>query len=246
MTLDLNFSGGPKMKVSPHGTSRSPIGLWQLNGDLLDSSGNGFTLVKTAGTEFYVNLCPYSTMMGMYFDGATYLVYSPAGRPAVSVLDITGDITIEALVQVAGITPSSQYIVCYGGNAETANANTLYSMYFASTKKFSFYWEWGAGTDAGAASTVASIISGRIHHIAYTRTGTTIKFYVDGQLVDTKDGVHAAETGVAPTGKLYIGSVDSGANKLTDIVVASVALIGSCLTDAQVLADAQGCLPWLY
>lgn len=69
---------------------------------------------------------------------------------------------------------------------------------------------------------------------------------MNGVFLSSVDGVTAADTGAAPTQSLVVGVAD---NRTTFLPagngISSLCIIASALTDAQVLEDAKGCLPWL-
>lgn len=245
--MDLVYPGGAKYKINMHGTSRSPIGLWQFNSTMNDTSGSGFNLTVNAGTEYYASMDMVGTK-GFYFNGSTTLIYTPPSHP--STLDITGAFTLEFLLLFMGAPATAGYFMTYGGNGSTQKDNILYQMGQTGTGAFSCNWEYGAPPtgpiNIGTGAVPNNVCVGRVHHIAISRTGAVSKFYTDGVLLTTVDGVNAADTVAPQSQRLLVSAADSGTTgRLANTCIASLCLIGSQLTDAQVLADAQGCLPWL-
>jgi len=88
----MTFVGPPGARGTalPHDLTHSPVGLWQFDGDLTDSSGNGFTLSLGAGsTQQFVEMAP--GLQGAWFNGTTF--YERTSTEAT--LQIPGPITIE-------------------------------------------------------------------------------------------------------------------------------------------------------
>ena len=103
-----------------HDLTYAPVALWQFNGDLTDSSGNGLTLSVEAGTLWYADLA--RGVKGIYFDGSTRLTRGVWD----SVLAISGDLTIEMIVRFQSLSASDSYLASFGASGETFGVNALY------------------------------------------------------------------------------------------------------------------------
>jgi hypothetical protein len=107
-----------------HDTTHSPIALWQLNGSLADSSGNGHNLSVLAGTERYCELWP--DLRGFHFDGVTRLGIGSF----VSALGVTGALTLECILLMASRTlQTNARFFDHSAAGETSATNALYLFY---------------------------------------------------------------------------------------------------------------------
>src|ERR1700733_858646 len=95
--------------IHRHDTTYSPVGLWQLNGTLNDTSGNGFNLTVESGTARYADMLPG---FQSFLVSATRLVYNTSGTS----LAITGDMTVECLFRSA-IPVSTTFFAGYAGGS---------------------------------------------------------------------------------------------------------------------------------
>jgi hypothetical protein len=230
-------SGGSS--ISLHDTTHDPLGLWQLNGDLTDSSGNGYTLTVGSGTEQYAPLS--DTLSGAHLDGSTYLIHDVA----VSALRLTGDMTIECLVKWLVDPPgygvnndtTSSALVAHGVGGETEATNTLYC-FGARSSGGGFTWvsESGGGTNA-AYNLDVEVPTSVWHHMAAVRDSNVVSIYLDGALLGSSSSLTTPTGG--SSGRFVIGALASGSSENPTCVIASVKLIGSALTAAQVKAEYQ-------
>jgi hypothetical protein len=236
----------PYPPVGQHGTSRSPLGLWQLDGGLTDSSGNGYDVALGAGTARYTGLLPGSTHKGFYFDSSTTLIRSTR----TAALDLLGAITVEFLLFLHTKITVDTELVTYGDSGETLNDNYLWSVRLIQSATggapcLDSFWEYSTGTNVSVSSTYPLPV-GELMHIAMTRTvngpNLDVRFYVNGTLTDTLTGNHVPEIGASPVQKVRIG----GPTLAPYTMIGSVCVIGgTALTDTEVLEDAKLCMPWL-
>jgi hypothetical protein len=106
--------------------------------------------------------------------------------PSYNVADLTldGDFTIEIFVKKNGSSYDYMYTI---GDANTA---TGFQLYFSGTNLY-FY----GGTASGVASAVlikSGVNDNKWHHVVATRSGTTLRFYLDGILENTTTGASVA------------------------------------------------------
>ena len=134
--------------------SRIPLdgdvqGLWDFDWDsgsestiLTDRSGNGNTLVPDGG-----NIGPTYTKIGN-LSGAHFFT-DDALRVADSTLEITGDLTIEALTTWDGTGTTAAALLGYYGVGETEATNTLYLLANHGTTGagLRYFTESGAGVN---------------------------------------------------------------------------------------------------
>lgn len=225
--------------VSQHDTTHGPVGLWQLDGDLLDSSGNGYDLTVGSGTEQYAPL--NSTDSAAFLDGSTYFVHDVE----VAALRITGDMTFECLVQFlvdppgegVNATTTSPSLIAHGAAGETEATNTVYAFGpRASAPGLTWVSESGGGSNAQR-NVDAEIPCGVWVHLAVVRDSNVVRTYMNGALLDTS-GALTAPTGGA-TGRLVLGALANGSSENPTCLIASAKLIDSALTAAEIKAEVQ-------
>jgi hypothetical protein len=185
----------------------------------------------------------------MYFDSVTSLIRDAR----VAAFDLVGAMTLECLLFLHQKPTVDYTIISHAASGETQADNYLWSLRViqslsANSPCLDSFWEYGSGSNVESTSTYPLPV-GQLIHAGLTRTvnggALDLRFYVNGVLVDTFAGLHVPECS-GPTQKTRIGSDDTGASsRATFVTVGSICLIGSALTDAQVLEDARECLPWL-
>jgi hypothetical protein len=225
--------------ISLHDTTHSPLALWQLDGGLTDSSGNGYTLTVGAGTERYAPLS--DTLSGFHFDGSTYLIHDVA----VEALRLTGDMTVEMLVKWLIDPPgygvnddtTSCSLVAHGINGETEATNTLYSIGTRPTGG-GLYWisESGGGTNA-TYDIDCEVPTGVWHHLAVTRASGVVSIYQDGALLGASSTLTTPTGGAS--GRLVLGALGKDSTERPTCVLSSVKVVGSALSAAQIRAEVQ-------
>ncbi len=226
----------PGINARQHDTTHSPVGLWQLDGGLTDSSGNGFTLTVEAGTERYAQLP--GGIQGFFFDAATNLVRSAAE----ATLLILGDMTIECLCEWIDSPPPTapnfntvivSHVGTHGSSTEANNA--VYRLGAAPTPGLRYFAESGAGSSILHDSVDG--VAQSLQHLAMVRSSDEITFYVNGGAIAATSSGLATPTG-GGSGRFRLGASE-GLNVPVKAVISSVKLIASALT-AQQIADEYG------
>lgn len=211
--------------AQPHDLTHSPVGLWQLNESLADTSGNGFDLELVAGVTRYTEMLP--GMPGLFLFNTYKYRHNATG----TALAISGDITIETIVRFRAYTGGA--LLSYDTNGETEADNYLYAMALTGPPtKTEFTHEHGAGVDDIHDIDLLPPI-GQTVHWAVRRQSNVVQHFLNG-----KPWGPASATLTAPTGgtnsKFHLGWV---ANPTCDADVASIKIVASALTDAQILAE---------
>jgi hypothetical protein len=219
------------MPIARHDLTHSPVGLWQFDGNLTDSSGNGNNLSAISGTPRYAELFP--GLRGLSCD----TVFRVGISSAPAVLRITGDVTLEMLI----VPDKSTGIGCVAfvtGNGETLATNTLWSLALLNTSNavngLRYAAESGAGVDA-----IYSInhgpLPGTLNHLAMARASDVITFYLNGKQLGASSGTLTTAAGGTSTG-FFVGADAAGANAMR-FSVSSLKVVSSALNAAQVLAE---------
>ena len=220
--------------VNPHGLDYNPVGLWQLNGTLNDTSGNGFNLTVEAGNIHYGQILP--GIRGALLVSAR-LVYNTF----TSTLAIAGDITIESLIYLPAYLVSLRDLVSHENAGETSADNSQYGIDMISgTGNVGFFSETGAGIDTYYALTERPPLNP--FHFAATRISNVIQFYQNGKPWGSPSSTLATPTG-GSSGRFRVGlSASNG----PEGVVASLKVIASGLTSTQVATEYNRTLGGLY
>lgn len=209
-----------------HDTTFSPIGLWQLNRSLADTSGNGNALTTSTGSARYVEIVPGLT--GGFFDAWRLVENSGAAA-----LRLLGDVTIEMLMVMRIYRPDVVAIYSHMNTGETAPDNTLYQTTVSTTFTLDWLQENGLGVDANS-SCFEQAPDVLPCHFATTRASGIIRNFVNGTPIGIASGILAAPTD-GSAGKLYVGGA-LGINSFSGML-ASFKIIGSALTPGQLTEE---------
>jgi len=187
----------------------STIGLWNFDNTLADFSGNGFTLTPTGALGFsYV----YPGKVGVMLGGSNTLEYAPTG----SVLGVTGDMTVELIMQATDDAVGS--IIQYAAVGETQAANALWGLGFnggssaSVNRRLTWTSEHGAGIDDTFTSGGNTNL-GYIHNVQYiaaSRIGNVVRFYYNGLQMGPPSAVLTTPDG-GSTSRLVFGAATPSA-----------------------------------
>lgn len=237
-------------KLRYHVADANTVGLWNGFANKNDSSGNGLTLSLGGGTERYGEVG--HGLQGFVLDGATW--YKRTVNDAV--LNLAGDMTIEAIVRpigqpsglanamVAGMGvaatdtgPNDNYYwVMYAGNG-TVGGNPNYTGIVSS----SFFFEHDAGVNVQCDSSTYRPLN-EPQHWAWVRTGTTVRAYLNGFKQGSDfTGLTLGTVGTTPTQKFSLGGSDTG-TELFSGIIASVKVSNVARSTAYIFNDAVRCL----
>lgn len=227
--------------------------LWQFQGSLLDSSGNGLHLATLdgetqhtpGGLEQYGALDAFT--QGFKFNGFTKL-----WAPLSPLLQLAGDFTFEWFMFQSG-TGSMTYFSSANpagrsGGASPDRTGSLYSFFWGSPNNPYYRQEnTGGGGGAGGATygrfnaqTVAWGV-GSSHRYAFRRSGTRMDGFFDGAKVtpdvptwDSQDLPPNIATGVE---RFFLGGFEGpGFEMNTNSIIGSFRAVNVARTDAEIAA----------
>ena len=215
-----------------HDLTHSPVALYQFEGDLTDSSGNGYDLTLESGSELYGSV---AGLPCFYFDNASS-VFRTAYDAA---LAITGAITVEMIVS---LTPGTAgVLIDFSASGETEATNILYNLSVDTSNTLSTLWESGGGTNRQGSNVY---VPSGVFHLAWTRdsAGTLSKIYINGAKVLEETLAGAASGGTSA--QLRIG--DSATGNPLGGYLASLKIVGSELSASEVLAEYERTLAPMF
>lgn len=226
-------------------TTHAPIGLWNFDNTLADTSGNGNDLVLSAGNSGFADIVPGKRGLAIWI-GTRY--ETPA---AVPLLQIPGDITIETIIQQDANPITNNPVLCqYRGPTATpleAN-NILYQFRVDATGAFTNTRNLGAASQSGvvvttvytSAGTPASL--GCIHNIVFLamrRQANVVTFFVNGLPFGNPSGVLTTPTGGDGANTRFCVGNNGPGTTAVEVVVLMLGLkvVANALSDAEIKAE---------
>lgn len=213
----------------PHDTTHNPVGLYQLDESLTDTSGNNNWYLSAVGGAgaIYTSIVP--GIRGHGFD--SYL----RGINATPNLAITGDLTIEMIVIVYEVpSGTNQRLIMHGQSGETEATNVVYCIDHILGGGLRYHAEYDAGVDI-IYDINDTLPIGIPVHLALVRSSNDVTFYMNGrQIGATSSGLNAPTGG--SSGYLYLG-LDFGNFYVLEGAIGSVKIISSALTAEQIRAE---------
>ena len=164
--------------INRHQVTPNTVGLWQFDGDLTDSSGNGYDLSVFTGQEEYSEVWP--GVQALYLRRLRTILYHNVTGTSLKIL---GDMTIEMIVNINADWPFGySEFVSFGAAGESSDTNYAYLVYLTGESTH-WFQEYGSGSDVDADLAVA--FPGQICHLAFTRRSSVVRCYCNGILRST-------------------------------------------------------------
>ncbi len=213
--------------VVRHNQAYDPVGLWQFNETLNDTSGNAFNMTVEAGTERYTDI--YPGLRGIQLIN-TRLIYNTF----TSTLAIAGDLTLECILFLETYPGASQVVMAsYMASGETSDTNAQY-FWALNTTDGNFTWLSESGAGVNATYTINDGPGLGLCHMAVTRTSNVLQYYLNGRAYGSASGSLTTPDG-GGSGRFRVGSPDSLFGP--ESVMSSLKVCNIALTAAQVAAE---------
>lgn len=212
-------------------TTHNPLLLYKFNGDLTDEGTIAQNLAVQAGTAYYLPSHGRS-QKALSFSS---LRLNAAANAAWQLL---GDMTLLAWVRVRSHLSTQTIIMPNGLISELEADNAPWSLRLVNGVP-EYFAEFGAGTNIFHTLTGYKVPINNWMLLGYTRESAQVQFYLNGYaLGPISVGLNAPTGGT--TAQMYVGDIGDG-SVYFDGDMAGIKLIGSVLTAAEILAEAQRC-----
>lgn len=225
-------------------TTHAPVGLWNFDNTLADTSGNGNNLVLAAGNPGFSDVVPGKKGLFVWV-GSRYA--TPA---AVPLLQLTGDYTMEVILQQDGNPITNNAVIAtYRGITSGLEAdNILYQFRvdatgaFTTTRNVASVTQSGAAVAATYTSAGTSDSLGCIHNIVFLairRQSNVMQFFLNGLPFGNPSGVLATPTGGNGVNTRFVVGANGPSAVAVEVAVLifGLKLINRALTDEEVKAE---------
>jgi hypothetical protein len=241
-------------------TRFNPIALYDFNNNILDKSGNGHNLflAPASGTIAYEN-GPFGSVSSFAFNGTTGLTSSTAAA-----LILTNSYTIQAVVRPKPQRAEQAKALMTIGeiNSSVSNKQNIFANMSINTNVFDngptffesigcFFWDNVTQSGFGGASNGAMYRNDEWMHIAVATDDLRNSFfYINGSLVFSCSHIAYPVIGNITDVYLTVGGIPVNTTGFTILDTAfsgsmsSLKVVGSRLTDAEILEEAELALPY--
>jgi len=223
-TYVATFSGSSSSRYRDAVLADTPLGYWRLGESsgttAADVSGNG-----RAGT--YVNTPTLGSPGLLSSDADTSVTFNGVDEH-VSIADapvwqLTGDLTIEALINMTGGHNYRTIVAKHRGSDDTS---TFEFRVYSGASKLQFVQKTTSGTFMTIASQTL-VNPGTTYHVAVTKQGTTVRLYIDGILDKTATFSGAVAANVSPARIGMRDGTKAFGGRIDEVAIYGHALSGS-------------------
>lgn len=225
------FSGTGIGEIGLHDTTYSPVGLWQFQDTLADSSGNGFDVTVDAGTLSFMPLA--QRMRGVRLDGLRLT------RPYTTLLAIKGDMTIE-MMSVLEKSDGGGVVIAYTGGADDTSSIYNYQYQISvntgigitpGSRGVSWLSEHGVGVnDLYVPTMLALPPPGEPFHFATSRINNKAQMYLNGKPFGT-----LSPTLLTPTDGSVAALFIGGTGRASGLTSPVDTVAGMCVTSLKIV-----------
>ena len=215
-----------------HGLDHSPLGLYQLQGDGTDASGNGRDLTANGSSVYSAGWAGTAA----YIENTNAQTFSRSDAS----FAVTGALSVYGLIKADSITGDFRTIAGYSTNGGTSADNTLWQMYLDTSSTSLVYFHQNGTVNNNIFDSSVPIPLHEWVWIGFTRdsAGTGIKLFVNGELIGSSTLGNAPDGG--GNSNLEIGRQDASDN-MFDGLIQSVKIVSSELTEAEMKAEYERC-----
>lgn len=202
-----------------------PAGVWDFDGSLAESRGNGVDFASYSGTPRY-----------FYLGGSQRVLYlrSSIIRVQSAALQITGDVTIALIAQIHNYDATNpRYLYCHGdASTDTEALNILYS---TALRPQGTRWltEHGSGTDDSYDTPYLPPLR-RWGLLVSRRQSNVAQHWWDGAALGAASGAITPPTGGA-SGYLSLGGLIGYVTAYPEMSVAGFAVYPTALSEVQIV-----------
>jgi len=210
------------------------VGLWNLDGDLSDSSASPVDL--STGDSFTEGQLRegYRRFRGAQADTGSEGYEGPAAGK----LAITGDITVQAIFRASNFGTNGRVIAAYGVLSSAAQADNLQWALEIRGSNESRAIRWAQEFGSGGQSIFdigASILEvDQTYHVLCTRESNVVRTYLDGVLIGTSSTLTTPDGG--GNAVILVNNFPTGAGA-GDMIVAGVKVHNVALSESEVIAE---------
>lgn len=190
------------------------------NNVFIDSSSNALSITAN-GTPTQGTFSPYSNTGGsIYLNGTTDYLTTPAN--AVFTLG-TGDFTVEAWIYPTNVATTA-YIMSMNYEGTTPSGQWALYMTGAGASK-QFWFNSSAGNNM--ASTTVNLVPNVWTHVAYSRSGTSGRFFINGAQLGTT--LTDSKNYPTASGTFYVGRMSTASNYFPGYIADARVVKGTAL-----------------
>lgn len=187
---------------------------------------NVYSFLMLAIAVLFLDTTVYAQNNTLSFDGATDAVTVPHHNN----YDLgTGDFTVEAMINISSNTIGNVPIV-----STRINNQGLFGFIFYIYGTNNLLLQMNGYNSAYAPVTSGTLLDNQCHHVAASRSGTVVKFYLDGVLKSTLTSTNYTND-MTSTGPLYFG-YDSYDQYFINGAISEVRLWNKAVSDANILS----------